>query len=82
MPSALAQTVSKRRTGEHGATKAGSELLTPKCRLRRGLTFLQSFKRAQQEIYDESDYNLKQVGPLAVGEFVVHGSCLGYALLR
>jgi hypothetical protein len=37
---------------------------------------LQCFKKAQQEIYDESDYDLKQVRPLAVGEVAIHGSCL------
>jgi hypothetical protein len=42
---------------------------------------LQCFKKAQQEIYDESDYDLKQVRPLAVGEVAIHGSCFGYALL-
>jgi hypothetical protein len=37
---------------------------------------LQCFKKAQQEIYDESDSDLKQVRPLAVGEVAIHGSCL------
>jgi hypothetical protein len=38
---------------------------------------LSVFKKAQQEIYDESDYDLKQVRPLAIGEVAIHGS--GYA---
>ena len=37
---------------------------------------LQCFKKAQQEIYDEFDCDLKQVRPLAVGEVAIHGSCL------
>jgi hypothetical protein len=42
---------------------------------------LQCFKKAQQEIYDESDYDLKQVRPLAVGEVAIM-ALVGYALLR